>query len=291
MSSPGDGAVPVASAVRRVLAPLIAQPATSAIVTDFDGTLAPIVDDPAGARALEGTADLLALLARRYAVVAVVSGRSVSFLSERLFPVGQKAPETWASSIGSLGIVQLVGLYGLEWSEADGTIIEAPGAGRWRSVVDQVASQLESAAPTGVEVENKGLAVTLHWRRAPEAAAWAADEVASLVADSGLRAHPGRMSVELRAPLDVDKGTATRRLIEGCSAACFLGDDIGDLPAFALLANLAGQEGMATVAVAVVDNESAPSVVEAADVVIAGPEEALSVLRWLAEGAGESDGG
>jgi trehalose 6-phosphate phosphatase len=93
------------------------------------------------------------------------------------------------------------------------------------------------------------------------------------------------MSVELRAPLDIDKGTATRRLVEGCSAACFLGDDVGDLPAFAALADLARQEGMATVAVAVVDHERAPGLVEAADVVISGPTDALALLGWLADAA------
>lgn len=275
----------MAPEVRRALAPLVANPATSAIVTDFDGTLAPIVDDPAGARALEGTADLLAVLAHRYAVVAVVSGRSASFLSERLAPSGRREARSPTGPVDPDHAVRLVGLYGLEWSGADGVVTPVPGAGRWRPVVEEVAGRLRSTAPPGVVVEPKGLAVTVHWRQAPQSAGWVADEVTAVAAGSGLRAHPGRMSVELRAPLDIDKGTATRRLVEGCSAACFLGDDVGDLPAFAALADLARQEGMATVAVAVVDHERAPGLVEAADVVISGPTDALALLGWLADAA------
>ncbi len=70
----------------------------------------------------------------------------------------------------------------------------------------------------------------------------------------------------------------------GCSAACYLGDDLGDLPAFAALEHLASVEGLTTVSVAVVDSESAPEVAEAADVVLGGPLEALNTLRWLAQG-------
>ncbi len=131
-------------------------------------------------------------------------------------------------------------------------------------------------------VEGKGLAVTVHWRQAPEAQEWAAGAVASESERSGLRAHPGRMSIELRPALAVDKGSVTRSLVEGYSAACYLGDDLGDLPAFAALADLTARAGMPTVSVAVVDAESDPEVIEAADLIVSGPDEALALLEWLA---------
>ena len=96
--------------------------------------------------------------------------------------------------------------------------------------------------------------------------------------------HLGRMSLELRPPVAVDKGTVVRQLAAGCSAACYLGDDLGDLPAFAALATLAGEQ-MATVSVAAVDGESDPAVVAAADITVTGPAGALEVLRWLARSA------
>lgn len=261
---------PLPAETRAAFAPLVAQPLSSAIVTDFDGTLSPIVSDPAAARPLDGVPRLLAQLATRYKVVAVISGRPVSFLAERL------------DQPGSAREVLLVGLYGLEWRDENGAITHDREAGQWRSTVDDAVGRLRSQAPPGVVVEEKGLAVTVHWRQAPEAEAWATGAVAAESARSGLRAHPGRMSIELRPALDIDKGSVTRRLVEGCAAACYLGDDVGDLPAFAALAELATTEGMATVTAAVVDEESDRAVTAAADVRLAGPGEALALLEWLA---------
>ena len=269
MAGAPTAASPPPGVVER-LAPLVVDPATTAVITDYDGTLAPIVDDPELAVPLAGAPDLLVRLAGKYAVVAVVSGRSVAFLREHL---------------GRCDPVRLVGLYGLEWSRPGGGVVPEPGAERWRPVIADAAARLSAGAPPGVEVERKGLAVTVHWRRAPLAADWVAGEVGSVAARGGLRAHPGRMSVELRAPSEMDKGAATRRLVEGCTAACFVGDDLGDLPAFAALHALAAETGLAAVAVAVTDAESAPEVAAAADVAVPGPPGALSLLGWLADGA------
>src|SRR5438128_1796911 len=60
--------------------PFLAEPARAAILTDFDGTLAPIVDDPLAARPLPGAVDVLHRLAERFGVVGVVSGRPLDFL-------------------------------------------------------------------------------------------------------------------------------------------------------------------------------------------------------------------
>jgi trehalose 6-phosphate phosphatase len=262
---------------------LLVDPAHTAIVSDFDGTLSPIVDDPADARAVPGTAAVLARLADRFRVVAVVSGRPVSFLVKQL---GVTARSTATGSPGphrSDPGVQFVGLYGLERSGPDGTIKPERAAERWRTAVEAATLRLASAAPTGVVVEPKGLAVTVHWRQAPDAGEWAQAAATAEAARTGLRAHLGRMSVELRPNVDIDKGTVTRQLTEGCSAACYLGDDLGDLPAFAALADLSRHRGMPTVSMAVVDAESAPEVLEAADLSVNGPAEALQVLAWLAE--------
>ena len=93
-----------------------------------------------------------------------------------------------------------VGLYGLERSGPDGTISSERAAERWRSAVAAAASRLGAAAPAGVVVEPKGLAVTVHWRRAPEAGEWAQAAATAEAARTGLQAHLGRMSVELRPP-------------------------------------------------------------------------------------------
>src|SRR5262245_62719082 len=95
------------------LAALRKNPAQAGILSDFDGTLAEIVDEPADARPLDGVPALLDALADRYAVVAVLSGRPVSFLTR------------WLPSS-----VVLSGLYGLEVVR-DGVAVDNPSAAPW----------------------------------------------------------------------------------------------------------------------------------------------------------------
>ncbi|HET7722531.1 MAG TPA: trehalose-phosphatase, partial [Acidimicrobiales bacterium] len=87
--------------VTELLAPFRDDPDRTGVFTDFDGTLAPIVEDPAAARPLPGVVDALAALAGRYGRVGVISGRPASFLAEHL---------------GGRGVF-LSGLYGLEFVE------------------------------------------------------------------------------------------------------------------------------------------------------------------------------
>lgn len=248
-------------------APFLADPASSAVLTDFDGTLASIVADPATARPLAGTGQVLAELGRQFATVAVISGRPVSFLADRL---------------GGIDGIRLVGSYGAEWAGADGMVTTDPAIDQWRSVVADVAARLATEAPPGVLVEDKALSVTVHWRRAPEAEGWARRAAASESERSGLVGHRGRMSVELRTPGPTDKGSAVADLARGARCACFLGDDVGDLPAFAALDRLAAEGGTTVVKVAAADQESAPEVTASADVLVEGPPGALRLLQWLA---------
>jgi trehalose 6-phosphate phosphatase len=249
------------------LAVLLEDPATSAVLTDFDGTLAPIVPDPAAAVALPGVAETLDALARRFAVVGVVSGRPAAFLAERLRGAGPA--------------VRLYGVYGLEWIE-DGVVCRDPRAEPWRRAATEVADAARTAfAGEGVGVEDKGGSVTVHWRQAPEAGARVQDFTATWAARTGLSPQPGRMAVELRPPVPIDKGAVVEALARGSTAACFAGDDAGDLAAFAALDRLA-ETGTRAVRLAVADEESPPELVAAADLVVHGPAEALRLLQALA---------
>jgi trehalose 6-phosphate phosphatase len=245
-----------------LLEPLRAAPARSGVLTDFDGTLAPVVDDPAAARGLPGTVEVLRALTARYAVVAVVSGRPASFLLDRLGPG-----------------LRLSGLYGLEEVSADGASRVADDATAWSSVVADVA--VRARDELGDVVEPKGLSLTLHFRVVPERAgeirSWAAAEAAR----SGLVVRSAKASVELHPPVAADKGTVLTTAVTGLEAACFLGDDVGDLPAFRALERLR-TTGFHGVAVAVRTAESPPELLDRADLVVDGPEGALAVLHHLA---------
>jgi trehalose 6-phosphate phosphatase len=125
--------------VPRLLAALAEEPARSALVFDVDGTLAPIVERPGNARVPEPTRELLRNLALRYALVACVSGR----------------PAEEAGRVVGVPELTYVGTHGLELS---------PQAQAWRERMQAFAATVDWPPEW---VENKGLSLAFHYRRAP----------------------------------------------------------------------------------------------------------------------------
>jgi trehalose 6-phosphate phosphatase len=212
--------------IQEAVALLRADPGGSALLFDFDGTLSPVVDDPAAAVALPGVAERLDHLATSYRMVAAVSGRPIAFLAGVL-------PAS----------VALSGLYGLE-SRVGGRVVAHPDADRWRPVIDEVVRSLAAAtapgeAAHGVVVEAKGLSITLHVRTRPDLGEVVVDLANRLAGPAGLEVRPAKMSVELHPPIEADKGTALLDLAAGAAGVLYVGDDVGDLPAFAALDALA----------------------------------------------------
>ena len=249
------------------LAPFAEQPSRSVVILDFDGSLAPIVDDPADAVPFPGTVDTLTALVGRVGRVAVVSGRPVEFLRSVL-PVD--------------GLV-LVGQYGVERLD-DGTVLTDPRVQPWTEPVANAAAEAERSLP-GLFVERKGaIATALHWRRAPELEAAAIDLGRRLAASHGLALEPGRLTLELRAPVGVDKGTATAALAAGAHAALVAGDDRGDLAAFAALCRLQ-EQGRLThgLRVAVRSPEAPPELLRQADHEVDGPAGLQAFLDRIAD--------
>lgn len=251
--------------VTELFAPFRADPPNAAIFSDFDGTLAPIVDDPSSARPLPGAVDVLAELADRYGIVGVVSGRPAAFLRAHL---------------GGRGLY-LSGLYGLELVTADDEIEAVPEAAPWEAAVDEAATAGEAELPPGVAVERKGLTVVLHFRTDPSQERVAQEWVTAKAEATGLSLHPGRMSYELRPPLAFDKGSVVSSAAQGRNT-CFLGDDRGDLSAFDALDRMAA-EGITVVKVGVSSPEAPDELLERADLVVDAPEGVLSALRALRE--------
>ena len=201
---------------------LAADPARSGLVLDFDGVLAPIAADPTTCALPVRVAASLRRLASRLALVAIISGRPVAFLAER---------------VGLPG-VPLLGSYGMEQS-IDGVRQIDPAAEKWLGPVQIAGRTLRErlAQSAGVRVEEKSVSVAVHWRQAPDHAAAAAEVrriTAQLAHDLGLRLEPGKLVEELRPPIDVDKGSAISALLTGhpdLAVLAYAGDDLGDLPA------------------------------------------------------------
>jgi len=259
--------VPYSNDSQALIGLIAADLANALIATDFDGTLSPIVEDPALAVPCDGAIAVLRELSAHCGELAVVSGRPVSYLS-RFVPAE----------------VTVVGLYGLE-SLKDGQTQVHSNAGIWRETMDDVATAARLRGPKGMVVECKGLSITLHYRGHPELEK-AVEAYSEIAAHSGgLRRRAARMSFELHPPIDEDKGTVIRRLAADQSGpVVYIGDDIGDLPAFEALDELAAA-GRPVARVCVSSSEVTAQLVERADLVLNGPGAVVEFMKRLIEAA------
>ncbi|HKH40274.1 MAG TPA: trehalose-phosphatase [Solirubrobacterales bacterium] len=268
-------ASPDAEALDQLLAPLRRDPDHSAILTDVDGTIAPIVADPSEARVPDGTRRLLRSLAERYALVGCLSGRR-ALDARRVVGLEELAYS------GNHGFELLLPCdaevrpdLSLDGHEAD--------APRFVEGLDR--SELERV---GMRSEDKGAIVALHWRGAPnEAAAESlAQEIASEAEWEGLVPHRGRKVLEIRPNVAINKGIAVAALIPArpIDHALYAGDDRTDVDAFAALRTLHEDGELETsVCIAAASGESPPEVSQAADATVPGPEGFLRVLEALAD--------
>lgn len=248
------------------LLPLAARPHEAAVLVDFDGSISDIVDDPGAARVLPAARAALAALVGRVTRVGVVSGRPVEVLARAIAVPG----------------ITLVGQYGLE-RLVDGRVVVDPRVEPYLPAVAAAADDAERELP-GLFVERKaGIAVTVHWRTAPERDAEAIAAVDRIARRDGLTVYATRMARELRPPVPVDKGSAVETLLDGIAAACFAGDDRGDLPAFAALERAVTENRLRhAVRIAVGSKEAPPELVAEADLVVEGPTGLVTLLEELA---------
>jgi trehalose 6-phosphate phosphatase len=255
-----------AGAMATHAARLARRAAEVAVCLDFDGTIAPIVEDPAAARPLAGIVELLGPLADRYAAAALVSGRPATYLASHAAAPG----------------VRYLGMYGLE-EIVEGRVLVDPRLEAARPAVAAAARDLAAdpaVEKSGAHLEDKRYAVAVHTRRVADPDRWAAPigEAAARIADRHeLEVVPGRMVWELRPQVHSDKGHAVRRVVgeSGARSLLVAGDDLGDLPAFAVAAELGG------VRVAVRSAEAPAGLLEAADLVVDGPEGVRELLEHL----------
>lgn len=238
----------------------------SGLFFDFDGVLSAIQDDPESVQPSHGVRQAFEALTDLIGMVAIVSSRNADFLHARF---------------AGLDGIEIYGLYGLERAEPDGTVIVEPEAREWVSAARRLWSEATGALP-GVYVEDKTLSVGLHYRRAPQARdaveKWARD-----AADrTGFHIQPGRMAVELKPPLAIDKGATITRLISGLKTAWYFGDDLGDVPAFNALHHRAGtDQDFDGLAVGVGNDTIVDEVFSSADIFLPSPSMVVELLRFL----------
>jgi trehalose 6-phosphate phosphatase len=240
------------AATTALLAPLTAAPKQTGLFLDFDGVLAPIVNRPEDAYPPPETRAELQRLVPRYGLVAVVSGRPGEDVRNRVAVEG----------------VVYAGSHGLELD---------PAADRWRQ---QVADFASTASWLEAETELKGLSVAFHYRQHgdEQAAVRELEKLAERARSGGLVARFGRKVLEVLPPVDSNKGTAVRHLLDGAglTRALVAGDDTTDLDAFAAVETLDHK-----VRVAVLADESPSLLGEQAELVLGSTTEFLELLRQL----------
>jgi trehalose-phosphatase len=259
--------------LEQLLAPIREDPGHAALLTDVDGTIAPIVQDTAAAAVPEPTRELLRALAERYALVGCLSGRR------------------------ALDARRIVGLDELAYSGNHGFELLLPGddevrpdpsldgheedAPRFVGSLDR--SELERA---GMRTEDKGAIVALHWRGAENegAAESLAHEIASEAEWQDLVPHRGRKVLEIRPNVAINKGIAVAALLASrpIAAALYGGDDRTDVDAFTALRTLREDGKLnANACLAVASDESPAEVSREADLTVDGPEGFVRVLEFM----------
>lgn len=225
---------------------------------DFDGTLAPVGDDPTSVQPAPKVLAAIESLTGVVQRIAIVSARPVDFLR---------------AQFAAISDVDLYGLYGLEHSHGSGPTVTEPAALPWVPAMEELADRARAELPGGTLVEYKRLSVALHYRTAPELAgaveAWGHEQAERL----GLRVQSGRMVIELKPPVDRDKGMVIGEAVSTASCAWYFGDDVSDIKAFAALrAHEAANPDFFGVCVAVANSETGHDVSAAADLTIDSPE-------------------
>jgi len=214
------------------------------VASDFDGVLAPLLDDPSASAPTAAAAaalERLAALPEADVRLALVSGRDLATLAQLSgAPVG-------TSLVGSHGAEQghvVAASADAETSGAEGTssVEQHPFAltPDERATLDGVRAGLEAVAAEaeGAWVEDKPSAAVLHTRRAePGAAERAGDAARAVGTRYGAHTMTGKDVVEI-AVLDTSKGLALTRLRDelGAAAVLYMGDDVTDERAFEVLA-------------------------------------------------------
>jgi trehalose 6-phosphate phosphatase len=248
-------------------------PSRTAVLLDIDGTLAPIVRYTEDAHVPEATRGLLIEIARRYAIVACVSGRRASD----------------ARRIVSIGTISYLGSHGTELLRAGWTEPELDPAVRdWGRRIQEFGREADTAdlRRLRVRIDDEGSIVAFHWRGAPdeEAARAAIDAVAARAEQTGLRTHWGRKVLEVRPPVRMDKGAGIVGFLQDADldVALYVGDDATDIDAFRGLAELVADGRLKhAIRVCVGSDEGPSELANEADLVVDGTEGVRALLEGL----------
>ena len=269
MSLPEPLSAPAAAALEAI----VRSPSETLVASDFDGTLAPIVEDPEQAYADPNAVAALGRIAEHVGAVVVITGRPVR-TAVRLGRFRQ---------VPGLRSMIVLGQYGVErWDAGEDEYRLPPNPPEINAVAEELPKILDSLGLVQARIEDKGRAIAVHTRSLPDphlALATLADPLADLAARHGLVLTPGKNVWEIRPP-GIDKGATLRAIIDETAArqVIFAGDDLGDLPAFQTVRELAASGVLGLLVCSASTEEDA--LTDVSDVIVDGPS---GLALWLDE--------
>jgi len=249
------------------------------VALDFDGTLAPIVEDPSEAHIPAAAAEVLDRLAAEVRGIAVITGRPARQVLALggLDEVGDAIAEHQRELV-------VLGQYGNErWTSFERRVITPKPPPGLSGLIRELPRLLREAGVPDAWIEEKGLAVAVHTRRLEDPVV-AFERLLPVLTEAArerrLAVEPGRMVIEIRAG-GMDKGRALSALVSEfeASAVVFVGDDLGDVPAFeaALKVRAAGFPALLVCS----GSEEQQTLREIVDLVVDGPDGVMDFLRRL----------
>jgi trehalose 6-phosphate phosphatase len=267
---------PLTATGAAALEAILRSPAETLVASDFDGTLAPIVEDPEQAYADPNAIAALGRLGEHVGAIVVITGR----------PVRTAVQLGRFREVAGLRSMIVLGQYGVErWEAAKDEYRVPPNPAEISAVANELPTILDSLGLGQARIEDKGRAIAVHTRSLPDpkgALATLADPLADLADRHGLMLTPGKSVWEIRVR-GIDKGATLQAIVAETAARqlIFAGDDLGDLPAFHAVRKLEA-EGVAGLLVCSASTEE-DALTELSDVIVHGPSGLASWLNELAD--------
>jgi len=242
------------------------------LITDVDGTISEIAPSPEEARVSSVCRESLATLTEQLELVAAISGRPAHNIREMIAVDG----------------MVYIGNHGLErW--IDGALEFVKGTEEYRKKVVQALTELKSLLSLeGIILEDKGIALSIHYRQCPDrelARRYVLERISTSAIAKAFRITEGRMVVELRPHLEVNKGTAVGMLVERyrLKGGIYLGDDITDVDAFAAMHSRRESSSFKGLALGIINEETSSLMEKEADFSLNGVKDVERFLKWLVE--------
>ena len=241
------------------------------IITDVDGTISPIADTPDAAQVTPRARELLDQLSTVLQLVAVISGRAAADVQKR---------------VGVPGMVY-VGNHGMErW--VDGSVEIPDAIAAYRPQIEAARDDIQQAISdiAGMHLEDKGATLSLHYRQVTDHAAILEQfrpVMDQIERQHNLKTFEGRMIFEIRPPVEANKGTAFRALVEeyALDAAVYIGDDTTDIDAINAAGDLRTAGTCTAYGIGVQADETPAAVLQAADFIAEGIPDVEAFFAWV----------